>query len=222
MAIQDVRYFLNGMLFEFQDGYLNAVATDGHRLAFARRSLHQVSNVKTSVIVPRKAVIELSKMFEVSDELVSIYVGDNFLRFKFNKLVFTTKLIDGSYPNYQAVIPAAGNRVCIAEKNTLRECFQRTAVLSSEKYRGIKVVLENNKMKTIANNPEQEEAEDEIEVEFKGEKLEAGFNVNYLIEAVSGISGNKVKIVFAEGSNSAIVKEETGEDTLYVVMPMRL
>jgi len=116
MAIQDVRYFLNGMLFEFQEGVLNAVATDGHRLAFARRSLHQPSMVKTSVIVPRKAVTELSKMFDASDDVVDIFVGDNYLRFKFKQLVFTTKLIDGSYPNYQAVIPVAGNRICKAER----------------------------------------------------------------------------------------------------------
>ena len=177
---------------------------------------------KISVIVPRKAVMELSRLLEESDKSVEVIIGENFIKLELPEVSFTSKLIDGQYPNYQAVIPREGDTRVIADKSLIRQCLVRTSILSNEKYRGIRIQLGDNKLRAMANNPEQEEAEDEIDIEYEGNDLEIGFNVNYMLDAISAVQDEKVKISFTDANGSALITPPTEQDCIYVVMPMRI
>lgn len=222
MAMQDVRYYLNGLMFEIQGNEITAVATDGHRLALCKTDSDFQRQDKISVIVPRKAVLEITRLLENEDSPVHLVIGENFVKLELPEITFTSKLIDGQYPNYQAVIPNEGNTKAVADKGEIRQCLVRTSILSNEKYRGIRIQLGDNKLKAMANNPEQEEAEDEIDIEYSGENLEIGFNVNYMLDAISAIQDDKVKITFTDANGSALITPTEGKDCIYVVMPMRI
>lgn len=222
MAQQDVRYYLNGLLLEVSDNRLRAVATDGHRLALAEREVELADVGTHQVIVPRKGVLELQKLLSDGDTPVEVALGTNHLQVRVEGLQFTSKLIDGRFPDYERVIPRAGEKVVDAERLRLRESLQRASILSNEKYRGVRLELVPNALKIQAHNPEQEEAEEELEVGFEGEGMEIGFNVNYLLDALAALDSDQVRIDLIDGNNSCLIRDPGREDCKYVVMPMRL
>lgn len=222
MAQQDVRYYLNGLLLEVSDNRLRAVATDGHRLALCEREV-ELSDVGThQVIVPRKGVLELQKLLSDEDTPVEVALGANHLQVRVEGLQFTSKLIDGRFPDYERVIPRAGEKVVEADRLRLRESLQRASILSNEKYRGVRLELVPNALKIQAHNPEQEEAEEEVEVGFDGEGMEIGFNVNYLLDALAALDCETVRIDLIDANNSCLIRDPGREDCKFVVMPMRL
>jgi DNA polymerase-3 subunit beta len=192
MAQQDVRYYLNGMLLETDGKMLRTVATDGHRLALCEMDLPSKGNGQ-QVIVPRKGVLELQRLLGTEGDVV-ITIGSNHIRAQIGDVRFTSKLIDGRFPEYGRVIPTAPSKAVVADRETLRAALQRTAILANEKYRGIRLALKKNSMTLQAHNPEQEEAEEQVEVSYKGDELEVGFNVGYLLDALAAVDGNEVEI----------------------------
>jgi len=222
MAQQDVRYYLNGLLLEVKSDELRAVATDGQRLATCGVSVELDIEGKTQVIVPRKAVLELAKLMTDPESNVELVLSNNHVRAQVGDYTFTSKLVDGKFPDYERVIPRNGNKVLVADRQALRQVFARTAILSNEKYRGVRLLMEDNNLQVVANNPEQEQAEESIGVEYQGELLEIGFNVSYLQDVLSVLSGDDMKMTLADANSSAVMEETDGGDALYVVMPMRL
>jgi DNA polymerase-3 subunit beta len=221
MAQQDVRYYLNGMLLEIDGAMLRAVATDGHRLALCEAALETKAKTSQQVIVPRKGVLELQRV--LTDEgTAAVAIGTNHVRAQIGDVRFTSKLIDGRFPEYSRVIPAAPGAAIRADRDVLRQALQRTAILSNEKYRGIRINVRNNAITLQAHNPEQEEAEEEIEVSYSGDELEVGFNVNYLLDALSAIDGQEVELGLTDSNSSCLVRSPGNSSARYVIMPMRL
>lgn len=221
MAQQDVRYFLNGMLFEVTPEHLRSVATDGHRLAMCTVTPGAGEN-RHQVIVPRKGVNELARLLADGEDNVRLDVGSNHLKAEVGGYSFITKLVDGRFPDYEKVIPRGGMRESIGDRQQLREAFARAAILSNEKYRGVRITLAEGLMTVQANNPEQEEAEESIPVEFSGDSLEMGFNVSYLQDVLAVLGSEQVRFTVSDANSSALIEEPGGGDALYVVMPMRL
>lgn len=222
MAQQDVRYYLNGMLLEVQTGLLRAVATDGHRLAMCSMEAAVQQVERHQVIVPRKGILELARLLTEQDGNVSIVLGQHHIRATTGEFTFTSKLVDGKFPDYERVLPRGGDKLVIADRQGLREAFSRTAILSNEKYRGIRLQLESGLLKIQANNPEQEEAEEEIVVDYSGSSLEIGFNVSYLLDVLGVMTTEQVRLILSDANSSALVQEAGNDDSAYVVMPMRL
>ncbi len=220
MAQQDVRYYLNGMLLESDGKTLRTVATDGHRLALCEVELVTKSGTH-QVIVPRKGVLELQRLLG-AEGTVAVQVGSNHVRITLGDIRFTSKLIDGRFPEYGRVIPAHPARTVKADREALRRALQRTAILSNEKYRGIRLALKQNLLVLTAHNPEQEEAEDEVEVVYQGEEFEVGFNVNYLLDALAAVDGAEVEVGLTDANSSCLVRAPGSGASRYVVMPMRL
>ena len=220
MAQQDVRYYLNGMLLETDGKMLRTVATDGHRLALCEMDLPSKATGQ-QVIVPRKGVLELQRLLGTEGD-VQITIGSNHIRAQIGDVRFTSKLIDGRFPEYSRVIPAASPKAVIADREVLRAALQRTAILANEKYRGIRLALKKDSMTLQAHNPEQEEAEEQVEVAYKGDELEVGFNVGYLLDALAAVDGNEVEIGVTDGNSSCLVRAPGATSARYVVMPMRL
>ena len=221
MAQQDVRYYLNGMLLETEGKSLRAVATDGHRLALCETELETRAKTSQQVIVPRKGVLELQRVLGTEGNL-ELAVGTNHVRAQVGHVRFTSKLIDGRFPEYGRVIPANPTKLVEADREVLRAALQRTAILSNEKYRGIRLVLKSELLTLQAHNPEQEEAEDQIEVDYKGDELEVGFNVNYLLDALAAIETDKVELGLTDANSSCLIRSPGTTASRYVVMPMRL
>lgn len=224
MAQQDVRYYLNGMLLELTNNYLRTVTTDGHRMAVCSVSLETNNDIteKQQIILPRKAILELVKLLTDQEANVTIVLGEHHIRATTGDFTFTSKLIDGKFPDYERVLPKGSDKLVIADRQALKNSFSRAAILSNEKYRGIRLYLENELLKIQANNPEQEEAEEEIVVDYTGASLEIGFNVSYLLDVLNVISTEKVRLFLADSNSSALIQEEDNDDSSYVVMPMRL
>ena len=221
MAQQDVRYYLNGMLLEIDGDNLRAVATDGHRLALCEAALSERAKSSQQVIVPRKGVLELQRVL-AEEGVAELAIGTNHVRAQIGNVRFTSKLIDGRFPEYSRVIPAAAVHAIRADRDTLREALQRTAILSNEKYRGIRMTVKANALTVQAHNPEQEEAEEEVEVVYDGSDLEVGFNVNYLLDALAAIDGQEVELGLTDSNSSCLIKSPGSGSARYVVMPMRL
>lgn len=221
MAQQDVRYYLNGLLLETGKNVLRAVATDGHRLALCEIGLDDDKLPEQQVIVPRKGVLELQRLLDDEGRLV-VELGSNHVRIQLEGIRFTSKLIDGRFPEYERVIPQDTDNLLTADRQLLRAALQRTAILSNEKYRGIRLVIRDNGVVLQAHNPEQEEAEEELEVQYGGDEIEIGFNVNYLLDALSAIESEEVTLSVVDGNSSCLVREPGKDDCKYVVMPMRL
>ena len=223
MALQDVRYYLNGLLLELEENDLRLVATDGHRLAYARRTMSESYGEKKQVIIPRKAVQELMRLLDDSDEPVAIRIGSNHLQFTVGDLTMTTKLIDGRYPDYDRVIPKEGDRTLVTDKEKFRSAISRVSILSNEKYRGIRMAMSEQTVAIHANNPDQEEAEEELQVTYNGQAMEIGFNSAYMMDALSVMDEDEVTIYFVDENSSSLIHTESGEDEYkFVVMPMRL
>ena len=222
MAHQDVRYYLNGLLLELNDGKIRAVATDGHRLALFDIEHALKLDTPIQIIVPRKGVQELIRLLEDSEEEAAIRISSNHIQIRLNSLQFTSKLIDGKFPDYSRVIPEVGKHPVVADREALRQGLTRVSILSNEKYRGVRLLLDKDRLRAIAHNPEQEEAEEEIEVEYAGPEMEIGFNVSYLLDALNIIRTNKVYITINDPNSSCLLLPEDSTDCNYVVMPMRL
>ena len=222
MAQQDVRYYLNGMLLEVSQNCLRAVATDGHRLAMCSTEGDINQQEKHQVIVPRKGILEMARLLTEGGESVHITLGANHIRAKTGDFMFTSKLVDGKFPDYERVIPKGGNKIIVGDRQMLRQAFQRASILSNEKYRGIRLILSDGQLKVIANNPEQEEAEEELNLAYHGDSMEIGFNVSYLLDVLSVLSGDSVKMILSDPNSSALLEESEAGDSTYVVMPMRL
>ncbi len=221
MAQQDVRYYLNGMLLETGGKYLRAVATDGHRLALSQAELDGGDLAEQQVIVPRKGVLELQRLMS-GEGALDIQLGANHVRIQLEGIRFTSKLIDGRFPEYERVIPQESSNQLSADKGVIRSALQRTAILSNEKYRGIRLIIRDSGVVLQAHNPEQEEAEEEVEVEYSGDDIEIGFNVHYLLDAIGAVDGETVTLSVVDSNSSCLVREPENDNNKFVVMPMRL
>jgi DNA polymerase-3 subunit beta len=221
MAQQDIRYYLNGLLMVVEDRQLKLVATDGHRLAFASLKL-AFDLPRQEVIVPRKTVLELAKLLADSDDEVKIELASTQAAFSFGTVELVSKLVDGKFPDYTRVIPTQHKNRLQTEREALRQALLRAAILSNEKFRGVRWVLGDGSLKIVSSNAEQEEAHEELEVKYSGDALDIGFNVNYLLDVLNNVSGNEIECAFGDSSSSALISYASEKDFKYVVMPMRI
>lgn len=222
MAQQDVRYYLNGMSLETEDNLIRTVATDGHRLALCRLDYDAATLPNRQVIIPRKGVLEIVRLIEDNDQLVKVQAGSNHIRIFSTDFIFTSKLVDGRFPDYRRVLPRDGDKKIESSKQSLKQAFSRASILSNEKFRGVRLNLSEGELKITANNPEQEEAEEIVDVSYVGDALEIGFNVAYLIDVMNGLAGDDVLITLADSNSSALIEDAKDDSALYVIMPMRL
>ena len=221
MAQQDIRYYLNGMLLVIDKGSLQAVATDGHRLSYA--SIAVPGNYsRQEVILPRKTVLELGKLLEDVDAELTIDVLTNQVRFRFSNIELVSKVVDGKFPDYNRVIPSGHPKQLELSRAELLQALQRAAILSNEKFRGVRLVLGTDQLKIICTNSEQEEAEEEIEVAYKGEALDIGFNITYLLDVLHNLAAEHVVLALGDANSSALITMPERSDYKYVVMPMRI
>jgi DNA polymerase III subunit beta len=221
MAQQDIRYYLNGLLMVVEEGTLKLVATDGHRLAFAALKLG-AELPRQEVIVPRKTVLELAKLLGESDDPVKIELSATQAAFSFGSVELVSKLIDGKFPDYTRVIPTGHKNRLQATRESLRQALLRAAILSNEKFRGVRWVLADGSLKIVSSNAEQEEAHEELEVKYAGDALDIGFNVNYLLDVLNNVSGEAIECAFGDAASSALITYASEKDFKYVVMPMRI
>ncbi len=222
MAQQDVRYYLNGMLMEVDRQAVRLVATDGHRLALSEIESRNKIESKQSVIIPRKAVQELMRLLADDEQEAEIRIGSNFIQVNTPEMRFTSKLIDGRFPEYQNVIPSGGNKTAVCDREALSQALNRVSILSNEKYRGVRLQFSDNVLRITAHNPEQEEAEEELETRYTGEALEIGFNVNYLLDALSAEETAEVKLTMLDTNSSCLIQSIGETASKHIVMPIRL
>ena len=222
MANQDVRYYLNGLLLEFKPNRLITVATDGHRLAKIEVELDVGIGGEMQIILPRKTVLELNRLLNAHTETVRIDISDKLFRTYVDDTVIASKLVDGRFPDYGRVIPPSTDRVAYADRDSLRQALLRTSILSNEKYRGVRLSLESGVLKLLAHNPEQEEAEEEIELEYAQEPTVIGFNVGYLLDVLGVLEEDEVELGFTDSNSSAVLRNRGRAEQTFVVMPMRL
>jgi DNA polymerase III subunit beta len=222
MAQQDVRYYLNGLMLEPGAGLLRAVATDGHRLALCDLAADVGEGDSQQVIVPRKGVQELQRLLEHNEAELEVEIGSNHIRITTSDLRFTSKLIDGRFPDYTRVIPKVLDKRLLVSRESLRQALTRTSILSNEKYRGIRLEISKNNIKIQAHNPEQEEAVEEINATYDNDTIVIGFNVTYLLEVLNVIDTSEVEVFLGDANSSALVRRPGTDDCRYVVMPMRL
>lgn len=222
MAHQDVRYYLNGMLLDLRENSLRCVATDGHRLALAETQIETKVAAARQVIVPRKGINELQGLFESGEGQVELEFARNHLRVRRGDVTFTSKLIDGRFPDYEAVIPIGADKEVRVQRDDLRSALQRAAILSNEKYRGVKLEVGPNRLRIVAHNPEQEEAVEEVEAHTGVAELSVGFNVNYLLDALGAIGSDEVLLCLRDGQSSCLMRKPESDETRHVIMPLRL
>ena len=221
MAQQDVRYYLNGLLIESEGTTLRAVATDGHRLAVSDTDLAETRGEKKQVILPRKGVIELQRLLDKKGK-IEVLLGSNHIRVNFEDVCFTSKLIDGNFPEYQRVIPVNPENILKVNTDSLKGALSRAAILSNEKYRGIRLIVQKDDLIIQAHNPEQEQAEEKMDVNYHGSEIEIGFNVNYLIDALNAIDSEDVHVLLTDNNSSCLIQDTNNSSYKFVVMPMRL
>ncbi len=222
MANQDVRYYLNGLLLEISGDSLRAVATDGHRLAKSDLQIKGNEADFRQLIVPRKAVMELIRLLQDNEDEITIEVSSNHIRVSAGSTVFTSKLIDGRFPDYEAVLSSLLTTAVSVERIPFLDCLGRAAILTNEKFRGVRLNVEKSRMLVSAHNPEQEEASDELAIDYDEDEIEIGFNVTYMMDALKAIPSEKVELRLRDNNSSCIIRSSEDEDTLYLVMPMRL
>jgi DNA polymerase-3 subunit beta len=222
MAQQDVRYFLNGMLLELTSQHTRVVATDGHRLAMSTFPQGVETNSRAQAIIPRKGVLELGRVLAEPGEDVTLRLGSNHLRVDTGSYSLVTKLIDGKFPDYEKVVPRERGSSITGNRELLKQACQRASILSNEKYRGIRLVLDKEQLTIQANNPEQEEALEVVPVTYDGEPMEIGFNVSYLQDVLGVLDSEEVRLSVLDANSSALIEGVGNEQSLYVVMPMRL
>ena len=221
MAVHDIRYYLNGILFVAEGKQLSLVATDGHRLAFASATL-DVEVPKQEVILPRKTVIELQRLLSDAEGAIEMQFASNQARFTFGGMEFVTKLVEGKFPDYNRVIPKNHKNKITLGRDTLLKTLQRTAILTSDKFKGVRLNIDPGTLRLASNNAEQEEAVDELDIDYGGDSIEIGFNVTYLIDALSNMSQEMVSLELSDGNSSALLTIPDNATFKYVVMPMRI
>jgi DNA polymerase-3 subunit beta len=221
MAQQDIRYYLNGLLLAFEDDQIRMVATDGHRLSYAAGAI-EGKHEKREVILPRKAVQELVKLLADEDEDVEVQIYASQVRFRFGGIELLTKVIDGKFPDYTRVIPTSYQKQISLERTTLQQALQRAAILSNEKFRGVRWMLTANSLRISCTNNEQEEAQEELEVSYSADALDVGFNVTYLLDVLNNVQGERVVCAFGDANSSMLMTLPDRPDFRYVVMPMRI
>ncbi len=222
MASQDVRYYLNGLLFEVDEGHIRCVATDGHRLALSEAPFKNVEHVKHQIIIPRKGVLELQKLLKEAPDIIDLNIGKNHISAKLGATTFTSKLIDGTFPDYNQVIPLNLDLTMVMDKQMARSAFQRASILSNEQYKGVKFKISPNKLVLIGHNPEHEESEEELEVKTDIAQLSTGFNVNYLLDAINSIESDEVVFSFKDEKSSCLIRAPSNSHCWQIVMPLRL
>lgn len=223
MAQQDVRYYLNGLLLEIRPSLLRAVATDGHRLATSTMDIHTDTEHRLQIIIPRKGVFELTRLLNDSDMDVSVTIGSNHIRVSSNDYTFTSKLVEGRFPDYERVIPKNSDKTITIDRDALKNALSRASILCNEKFRGIRLELKDNTLKMLANNPEHETAEEELSISYDKEPLDIGFNVTYLLDILNALNPGNVTLMFADANSSLLIKEaDADNNSVFVVMPMRL
>ena len=226
MAQQDVRYYLNGLLLEVTDSHIRSVATDGHRLAMCTRPGGAAGADRVQAIIPRKGVVELGRLLTDAEEPVELSLGNNYLRAKNAGYTLTTKLVEGQFPDYIKVIPKAGERQLSGDRESLRQSFLRAAIIGSDQRRVaplVRLAVEQDRLVVKANNAEtQEEAEEEVSVDYQGDTFEIGFNVDYLQDVLGVVDSDNVRVSIADGGGSALIEAGESEESVFVVMPMRL
>lgn len=222
MANQDVRYYLNGLLMDFKGGKLRTVATDGHRLAVCDHAQDVSINQDRQLIVPRKGVMELSRMLTESSDPVSLAIGRNHVRLIKDGTVFTSKLIDGRFPDYEAVIPVGADKQMLLDTEIFTRALQRAAILSNEKYRGVRLEANGSALKIVAHNPQHEEAVEEMEAQLNFDQLAVGFNVTYLLDALMAIETEQVSLELKDANSSCLVSAPDSDLNRHVVMPLKL
>ncbi|MFH8136185.1 DNA polymerase III subunit beta [Pantoea osteomyelitidis] len=221
MAHQDVRYYLNGMLFETEGEELRTVATDGHRLAVCSMPVGQALP-NHSVIVPRKGVVELVRLLDGGDTPLQVQIGSSNIRAHVGDFIFTSKLVDGRFPDYRRVLPKNPDKALESGCDLLKQAFARAAILSNEKFRGVRLYITENQLKITANNPEQEEAEEMLDVSYNGSDLEIGFNVSYVLDVLNALKCENVRLLLTDSVSSVQIEDVASPAAAYVVMPMRL
>ncbi|MBX9811319.1 MAG: DNA polymerase III subunit beta [Burkholderiales bacterium] len=221
MAQQDIRYYLNGLLLVLEEEQIKVVATDGHRLSYAAGELPQQQG-KREVILPRKAVLELARQLGETEDTVEIELHANQVKFRFAGIEMVTKTIDGKFPDYTRVIPTNYQKHVLLDRTALLHSLQRTAILSNEKFRGVRWMLTGNSLRISCTNNEQEEAQEEIEISYSGEPLDVGFNITYLLDVLNNVQGEKVDCAFGDANSSMLVTLPNKNGFQYVVMPMRI
>jgi DNA polymerase III subunit beta len=221
MAAQDVRYYLNGLLLLVEGKELRAVATDGHRLAYASVEI-EADLPRQDIILPRKTVLELNRLLVDSDEPLNITLAANQVRFAFGSVVLVSKLIDGKFPDYERVVPATLKNHVKLGRLALMQAMNRAAILTNEKFRGVRVVLGENSLKLIAANSEQEEAQEEMEIQYDGDAIDVGFNVGYLLDVLNNVQTDEIQWSFNDANSSALITVPGNERFKYVIMPMRI
>jgi DNA polymerase III subunit beta len=221
MAVHDIRYYLNGILFVAEGKQLSLVATDGHRLAFASAAL-EVEVPKQEVILPRKTVIEMQRLLSDKEGAIEMQFAANQAKFSFDGMEFVTKLVEGKFPDYNRVIPKNHKNIVTLGRQPLLASLQRTAIMTSEKFKGVRLNIEPGSLRVASSNAEQEEAVDELDVDYTGDTIEIGFNVTYLIDALQNMSQEMVRVELSDGNSSALVTNPDDNAFKYVVMPMRI
>ena len=221
MAVHDIRYYLNGILFVAEGKQLSLVATDGHRLAYTSATL-EVEVPKQEVILPRKTVLELLRLLSDKEGMIDMQFANNQAKFKFEGKEFVTKLVEGKFPDYNRVIPKNHKNSVTLGRVTLLNTLQRTAILTSDKFKGVRINLETGLLRVAASNAEQEEAVDELEIDYNGDSIEIGFNVTYLIDVLTNMSQDMVRMDLADSNSSVLVTMAENPNFKYVVMPMRI
>lgn len=226
MAQQDIRYYLNGLLMVVENNLLRVVSTDGHRLGMAYHLLEKNAElpegVQQEVILPRKTVIELIKLLGDNEDEVTIEIGQNQTCFSFGNILLVSKIVEGKFPDYNRVIPSGYQNQILINRLVLLQSLQRASILSNEKFRGVRLVLTQNSMRIICNNNEQEEAQEEIEINYAGNPLDIGFNVNYLLDVLMNLSDESIALSFGDANSSGLFTVPGQECFKYVVMPMRI
>ncbi len=222
MAQQDVRYYLNGLLLEIRPSRLRAVATDGHRLAMAELQRELSVAKDAQIILPRKTVIELQRLLDSSEAPVKLSLTSNQIQVDLEDLRLTSKLIEGRFPDYERVIPEDSDKVLRCGRQKVRAALSRAAILSNEKFRGVRLQISGEMLRIQTQNPEQEEAEEEVEIEYAGSPLEIGFNVSYLLDALDAIEGDEFIFKLRSPDASGLIHDAAQASGKFVVMPMRL
>ncbi|MDO8385296.1 MAG: DNA polymerase III subunit beta, partial [Polaromonas sp.] len=221
MAVHDIRYYLNGILFVAEGKQLSLVATDGHRLAFSSATL-DVEVPRQEVILPRKTVLEMQRLLSDKEGAIEMQFAGNQAKFSFEGMEFVTKLVEGKFPDYNRVIPKNHKNIITLGRVPLLASLQRTAILTSEKFKGVRLNIEPGTLRVASNNAEQEEAVDELDIDYGGDAIEIGFNVTYLIDALANMDQDMVKIELADSNSSALLTIPDNAAFKYVVMPMRI
>jgi DNA polymerase-3 subunit beta len=221
MAVHDIRYYLNGILFVAEGKQLSLVATDGHRLAFASATL-DVEVPKQEVILPRKTVMEMQRLLSDADGVIEMQFASNQAKFSFQGMEFVTKLVEGKFPDYNRVIPKNHKYNITLGRQTLLASLQRTAILTSEKFKGVRLNIDPGTLRIASSNAEQEEAVDELDIDFNGDSIEIGFNVTYLIDVLTNMGQEMVNVELSDSNSSALITIPDNANFKYVVMPMRI